>query len=42
MDSRMSHSMACFHVLDEMREFDNCDQFVVCGVFALCVDQIDF
>jgi len=37
----MSHSMACFLVLEEMRELNKCDRFVVCGVFALCVDQVD-
>jgi len=33
--------MACFLVLEEMRELNKCDRFVVCGVFGLCVDQVD-
>jgi len=41
MDSCMSHCMACFLVLEEMRELNKCDRFVVCGVFVLCVDQVD-
>jgi len=31
----------CFLVLEEMRVLNKCDRFVVCGVLALCVDQVD-
>jgi len=41
MDSCMSHNMACFLVLEEMRELNKCDRFVVCGVIALYVNQVD-
>jgi len=41
LSSLMSHSMACFLVLEEFRELNKCDRFVICGVFTLCVDQVD-
>jgi len=33
--SCMSHSIACFLVLEEMRELNKWDQFLVCGVIPL-------
>ena len=42
MDSCIPHNEVCFLVLEETRELDKCDRFVICGVFALCVDQVDF